>query len=117
MHPRTALYVYFLTLTLIPSMATYDEAIRSKSVVLVEFYATWCPHCRAMAPVMDEISEILGDSAYVLQLDVDKNQDAANAESVEATPTFILYHDGRKVWRHEGEIDGNTLLAKVQSVL
>lgn len=96
-------------------MSTYDESIRSKSVVLVEFYATWCPHCRAMRPVVAEVAEILGDTAYVLQLDVDKNQDAANAEDVEATPTFILYRDGRKVWRHEGEIDGNTLLLKVQS--
>lgn len=98
-------------------MNTYDEAIRSKSVVLVEFYATWCMHCRAMAPIVDEVAEILGDTAYVLQLDVDKNQEAANAEDVEATPTFILYRDGRKVWRHEGEIDGNTLLYKVQTAL
>lgn len=98
-------------------MATYDQAIRSKSVVLVEFYATWCPHCQAMAPVVKEVSEILGDSAAVLQLDVDKNKEAADAEEVEATPTFILYKEGRQVWRHEGEIDGNALLQKVQSVL
>ncbi len=98
-------------------MATYDQAIRSKSVVLVEFYATWCPHCQAMVPVVEEVSEILGDSAAVLQLDVDKNKEAADAEEVEATPTFILYKEGRQVWRHEGEIDGNALLQKVQSVL
>lgn len=98
-------------------MATYDQAIRSKSVVLVEFYATWCPHCQAMAPVVEEVNEILGDSAAVLQLDVDKNKEAADAEEVEATPTFILYKEGRQIWRHEGEIDGNALLQKVQSVL
>lgn len=98
-------------------MATYDQAIRSKSVVLVEFYATWCPHCQAMAPVVEEVREILGDSAAVLQLDIDKNKEAADAEEVEATPTFILYKEGRQVWRHEGEIDGNALLQKVQSVL
>ncbi len=70
-----------------------------------------------MAPVVDEVKEILGDTAYVLQLDVDRNQDAANAENVEGTPTFILYKGGRQVWRHEGEIDGNVLLQKVQSVM
>ncbi|MDE6310760.1 MAG: thioredoxin family protein [Muribaculaceae bacterium] len=96
---------------------TYDQAIRSADVVLVEFYATWCPHCRAMAPVVDQIKEILSDSAVVLQLDVDRNQEAANAEEVEGTPTFILYKQGRQVWRHEGEIDGNVLLQKVQSVI
>lgn len=70
-----------------------------------------------MAPVVEEVSEILGDSAAVLQLDVDKNKEAADAEEVEATPTFILYKEGRQIWRHEGEIDGNALLQKVQSVL
>ncbi len=70
-----------------------------------------------MAPVVDQIKEILSDSAVVLQLDVDRNQEAANAEEVEGTPTFILYKQGRQVWRHEGEIDGNVLLQKVQSVI
>ena len=96
-------------------MATYDEAIRSQSVVLVEFYATWCPHCQQMAPIVEEVSEILGSTAGVLQLDIDRNQEAAEAERVDATPTFILYKDGREAWRHAGEIDGNMLLEKVQS--
>lgn len=97
-------------------MATYDQMTRSASVVLVEFYATWCPHCQAMAPVMEDIKEILGSTAEVVQLDVDRNKEAADAENIKGTPTFILYKDGRQVWRHEGEIDGNALLQKVQSV-
>lgn len=69
-----------------------------------------------MAPVMEDIKEILGSTAEVVQLDVDRNKEAADAENIKGTPTFILYKDGRQVWRHEGEIDGNALLQKVQSV-
>ncbi len=70
-----------------------------------------------MAPIVDQVKEILSDSAVVIQLDVDRNQEAADAEKVEGTPTFILYKKGQQVWRHEGEIDGNVLLQKIQSVM
>lgn len=94
---------------------TYDQMKSSAPAVLVEFYATWCPHCKAMAPVVEQISEILEDSVKVVQLDVDMNQEAADAEEVNGTPTFILYKDGRQVWRHSGEMPGEVLLHKITS--
>lgn len=96
---------------------TYQEEIRKSPVVLMEFYATWCPHCRRMAPVVDEVKELLESRAAVSQLDIDLNKEAANAVGVTGLPTFILYSDGEEVWRHSGEIDGNDLLAKVEGAM
>lgn len=96
---------------------TYENAIGSAPVVLVEFYATWCPHCQRMMPVVKQVKELLGDSVPLYQLDIDKDSEAADAAEVETVPTFIIYKDGREEWRHSGEIDGNILLAKVQSYL
>lgn len=96
---------------------TYDQAIRETPVTLVEFYATWCPHCQRMMPVMEQIKELLDGQAAVIQLDVDQNQEASEAEDVTGTPTFIVYKNGEEMWRHSGEIDGNALLAKVQSYM
>ena len=93
---------------------TYEELIGSAPVVVVEFYATWCGHCRAMQPVVDDIKELLGDSVPLYQLDVDENRDTANDERVNGTPTFIVYKNGKEMWRWSGEIEGNTLLAKIQ---
>lgn len=93
---------------------TYEKTISSAPVVLVEFYASWCPHCQRMMPIVAQIKELLGD-VPVVQLDIDQNDAAANAAEVESVPTFIVYKDGSEVWRHSGEIDGNDLLAKVQS--
>lgn len=94
---------------------TYDQAIRETPVVLVEFYATWCPHCQRMMPVMEQIKELIEGQATLIQLDIDQNQEASEVEDVTGTPTFIIYKNGKEVWRHSGEIDGNDLLAKVQS--
>lgn len=83
--------------------------------VLVEFYATWCPHCKAMAPVVEEISEMLEGKVKIIQLDVDANSEAADAEEVTGTPTFILYKDGKQVWRESGEMSGELLLHKIMT--
>lgn len=93
----------------------YSEMIDEAPVVLVEFFATWCPHCQKMMPIVAQVKELLGDGTPVYQLDIDKNQAIASQNSVDGVPTFIIYKDGKEVWRHSGEIDGNDLLAKVQS--
>lgn len=95
----------------------YSATIDQKGTVLVEFFATWCIHCQHMAPVVEQIKELVAGKAEVVQLDIDKYQQAANEAGVDATPTFILFHDGKEVWRHAGEIEGEVLLAKIQSVM
>lgn len=95
----------------------YTEAINSTPVVLVEFFATWCPHCQRMMPVVEQIKELLAGKVDVYQLDIDRNPDAADAEDVQSTPTFIIYRDGRQVWRESGEMDGQYLLSKIESFM
>ncbi|MDE6115531.1 MAG: thioredoxin family protein [Muribaculum sp.] len=96
---------------------TYDDAIKATPVTLVEFFATWCPHCRKMMPVVEQVKELLDGDATVIQLDIDENRQLAGQVEVEGVPTFIIYRDGEEQWRHSGEIDGNALLAKVQSYM
>ncbi len=96
---------------------TYQETISSSRVVLVEFYATWCPHCHRMMPVVAQVSELLEGRVPVYQLDIDKNQETADEYNVTSVPTFLIYVDGWEVWRHSGEIAGEALLGKVESYL
>ncbi len=95
---------------------TYTEAIKSAKTVLVEFFATWCPHCKKMAPIVEQVKELTAGQAAVFQLDIDQNQELADLEKVESVPTFIVYRDGTEVWRHTGEIAGETLLSHLQNV-
>lgn len=95
---------------------TYDELIAGAPVVLVEFYATWCPHCRHMMPVVEQVKELVAGKSEIYQLDIDQNQDTANDAGVESVPTFLLYQDGKLRWRQSGEIDAEVLLGKIQEV-
>lgn len=95
----------------------YTEAIKSTPVVLVEFFATWCPHCQRMAPVIEKIKEQLSGKVDVYQFDIDKNSELADNEKVDTIPTLIIYRNGQQVWRESGEMDGQALLGKIQSFM
>lgn len=91
----------------------YNQLINSNPVVLVEFYATWCPHCRRMMPVVDDVRQLVDGQAKIYQLDIDQNNDIADDAGVKSVPTFIIYRDGKETWRSSGEIDGNVLYEKI----
>ena len=95
----------------------YNEAINSSKVVLVEFYASWCPHCQRMMPIVAQIKELLEGQVNVYQYEIDENAELANQEGADSIPTFIIYKDGKEVWRESGEMDGQVLLSKIQSYL
>lgn len=95
-------------------MNEYQTLIESAPVVLVEFFATWCPHCRHMMPVVADVKERVNGVAEIYQLDIDKNAELADAVDINTVPTFILYRDGREVWRQSGEIAGDELLSRIE---
>lgn len=95
----------------------YNDAIKSSKVVLVEFYASWCPHCQRMMPIVAQIKELLQGQVNVYQYEVDQNPELASENGADSIPTFIVYKDGKEVWRESGEMDGQVLLSKIQSYL
>ena len=95
----------------------YKELINSNPVVVVEFYASWCPHCQKMMPVVDQIKQLLGDKAAIHQFDIDENQSLADATGVESIPTFIIYKNGVEVWKQSGEMEGDVLYSKIENYL
>ncbi len=95
----------------------YDDLTRSGKVVMVEFYATWCPHCQRMMPIVEQIRELMEGEVKIYQLDIDKNQEVADDEDVESTPTFMLYRDNELVWKQAGEVEGEVLLGRIREAL
>lgn len=95
----------------------YSDVVKSTPVVLVEFYADWCPHCQRMMPVVKQIKEMLNGSVDVYQFEIDENKELAGAEKIESIPTFIIYKNGKEAWRYSGEIQAEVLLGKIQSYL
>ncbi len=95
----------------------YNEVINSSKTVLVEFYADWCPHCQRMMPIVEQVKELLEGKANVYQFEIDRNRELADENGVQSIPTFIVYKDGKEMWRQSGEMEGNMLLAKVEQYL
>lgn len=95
----------------------YEQITNATGTVLVEFYATWCPHCRHMMPIVEQVKELLADQVPVYQLDIDKENEAAAEAEVDGVPTFIIYRNGREMWRQSGEMEGETLLRTVEKYL
>ena len=95
----------------------YNEVIKSAPVVLVEFFASWCPHCKKMMPIVAQIKELLSGQIEVYQFDIDENQELADNEQVESIPTFIVYKEGKEMWRQSGEMPADVLLANIQKFI
>lgn len=94
---------------------TYEEAKTRHGVTLVEFYANWCPHCRRMAPVVDEVKEVVVPDAAVCQYDIDVYPKEAETAGAESVPTFIVYKDGREVWRKVGEMPAQEIIDAIRN--
>lgn len=95
-------------------MNDYSKMTESTPVVLVEFFATWCPHCQRMAPVVADVADALKGKVDVYRFDIDKNDSLASQENVESVPTFIIYSGGHEVWRHTGEMTEAALLGELR---
>ena len=95
----------------------YNEIINSQPAVLVEFYASWCPHCQRMMPIVAEVKELLEGQLTVYQFDIDENQALAAEAGVNNNPAFFLYTDGKERWRHTSELSGEALLQEMQQAL
>src|SRR5688500_7564370 len=96
-------------------METFKDIIQSSEPVLVDFYADWCGPCKAMNPVIKEIASEVKGKARVIKVDIDKAQAAAIQYNVQAVPTFMIFRNGKAVWRHSGMIDKQTLLNSIYS--
>ena len=88
--------------------------LQSTGAVLVEFGADWCPPCRAMAPVLEEIARDEAGTLTVLKLDVDQHPQVAARYGALSLPTLILFRDGEPVERLVGARPKSALLRALE---
>jgi len=95
-------------------MSKFGELINAPVPVLIDFYTEWNEQSVSMHPVIRDVAAALGDKAKVIKIDVDKNQELADALRIKGLPTLMIYKSGQMVWRQSGELDANTIIGLVQ---
>lgn len=91
-------------------MNAFQQLIQKDQPVLVDFFATWCGPCQALAPILKQVKETLGDRITIIKIDVDKNQALAAQYQVRGVPTMILYQNGNLLWRQSGVVSKEELV-------
>ncbi len=74
-----------------------ESVLNAQQPVLVDFWASWCPPCKMMEPMVDRLQAELAPQTLVAKLNVDRNAATAATYNIQSLPTFILFHRGREV--------------------
>jgi thioredoxin 1 len=95
-------------------MSKFQELINGNKPVLIDFFATWCGPCQALAPILVDAKEGLGDAVSIIKIDVDKNQEIAAHFQVKGVPTMLLFQNGKMLWRQSGVVSKNEIVSIVK---
>ncbi|PDH53887.1 MAG: thiol reductase thioredoxin [Cryomorphaceae bacterium MED-G14] len=91
-------------------MSKFGDLIDSEMPILLDFYTDWNESSISMHPVLKDVAAAIGDKGKVIKINVDKNNELAQALRIKGLPTLMIYKSGEMVWRQSGEQDANTLI-------
>ncbi len=94
-----------------------EEVLKSDTPVLVDYWAEWCGPCKAIAPVLEEISGEYKGKLVIAKMDVDNNQQTPQKYVVRGIPTLMIFKDGDVIGTKVGQLSKSQLTAFIDSTI
>ena len=94
-----------------------EEVLKSNTPVLVDYWAEWCAPCKAIAPVLEEISGEYEGKLVIAKMDVDDNQQIPQKYVVRGIPTLMIFKDGDVIGTKVGQLSKSQLTAFIDSTI
>ena len=92
-----------------------NEVLKSDKPVIIDFYADWCGPCKMMSPIIDEISDELGDKVKVGKINTDENLGLAQKYGIMSIPTIMIIKNGEISKTFIGVTDKDEIIKEVNS--
>lgn len=96
--------------------STFETAV-SSGVTLVDFWAPWCPPCRAQGPIVEKLADAYDGKALIAKVNVDEQGVAASKYGVASIPTIVVLKDGKEVQRFVGLRQEEELQSAIDGLL
>ncbi|MFO0620926.1 MAG: thioredoxin [Polyangia bacterium] len=87
------------------------DVLQSDKPTLVDFWATWCAPCRAIAPHVEKLADKFSGKLNVGKMDIDSNPKIATSYDVRSIPTLLIFHKGKVI----GQLVGAAPLPKIEA--
>ncbi len=94
-----------------------SEVLKSSIPVLVDFWASWCAPCKAIAPVVDGLAAEYEGKVKIAKVNVDENPATPGQYGVRGIPTLILFKDGKVIDQVVGAVPKNQLDSLIKKAL
>jgi thioredoxin 1 len=100
------------------SDASFDsDVLKSATPVLVDYWAEWCGPCKAIAPILDEVSKDYNGKLQIAKMNVDENRDVPAKFGIRGIPTLMLFKDGQLAATKVGALSKAQLTAFIDTHL
>jgi thioredoxin 1 len=95
----------------------FDQTVKEKSPIIVDFWASWCGPCMMMGPVFEELSKDYEGVLNFAKLSTEENPESAHKARIQSIPCLVLYKDGKEEDRIIGAMPKEVLKEKIDAIL